>query len=91
MLCRHNFLLILQFFFFFFPLRGFNIFCLVFAITKTKGVQQQSIPDPPSQPIRSGPKTDRPDVGDGQWRVSASRIRKPWVGWQVFSPKPEET
>ena len=56
-----------------------------------KGVQQQPIPDPLGQLVRSGQRTDWPDAGDGRWRVSSSRIWKPRVRWRVFSQKPEET
>ena len=71
-------------------------FCVIFKFIneckiRIRGVQQKPRPDPPAQPVRSGPRTGRPDADDGRQRVSASRTWKQRVGWRVFSPKPEET
>ena len=59
--------------------------------TTNRGVQQKPRPNPPTQPVRSSPRTSRLIADNGRRRVSASRTRKQRIGWRVFSPKPEET
>ena len=46
----------------------------------SRGVQPDPVPDPPAQPVRSGPRTGRPDAGDGRRRIPDPKIRVRRVG-----------
>ena len=49
-----------------------------------RGVHANPGTDPPAQTVRSDPKTDQPDAGDGRRRVSFTKNRLGRVGWRVF-------
>ena len=56
-----------------------------------KAVHGKPVPDPPMKTILSCMRIGWPDTGDGRRWVIGSRNCKWWVGWRVFSLKPEET
>ena len=53
----------------------------------SRGVQLDTVPDQLAQPVRSGLRTIRPDVGDGQRWVSAPKTRDQRVNWRVWAWK----
>ena len=56
----------------------------------TRGVQADPELDQPAQSGRPGPKTGRPDAGEGRQRVFAHKTRDRWVGWWVWAWKIEK-
>ena len=53
----------------------------------SRGVQPDTVPDQLAQPVQSGLRTIRPDVGDGQRWVSAPKTRDQRVNWRVWAWK----